>query len=179
MENHLNGRIYHYLAELKAPEVCRFSLIAPPDVYCRRREWVGLIEFPSCNEKEWQCSLHCRWLSQYLWGIMLITIPAVQRGTKESGDSENSGKTHVIREGEGLVAATRYEPLLPSCATAVEDYTGLWGRSRVFLQSQKRIKRNCYAAGREMRADVVESQRSMSRAELYLSAKQHITATSE
>jgi hypothetical protein len=52
---------------------------------------------------------------------MLITIPAVQRGTKESEDSENFGNAHVIREGEGLVAATRYEPLLPSCATAVED----------------------------------------------------------
>jgi hypothetical protein len=112
---------------------------------------------------------------------MLTTIPAEQRDTEESEDIENFGKTHVTREGEGLVAATRYEPLLPSCATAVEDYAGagLRGRSGVFLQSQKKIKRNCYTTVRQMRADVVESQRSMSGAEMYLSAEQHITSTGE
>jgi hypothetical protein len=70
---------------------------------------------------------------------MLITIPAVQRGTKESEESENFGKTPVIREGEGLVAAMRYEPLLPSCVTAVEDYAaaGLWGRPGVFFSLKK------------------------------------------
>lgn len=145
---------------------------------CRLRNWVGSIEFPSCNGKEWQCSLHCRWLSQYLWGIMLITVPAAQRGTKETEDSENFGRTYVSLEGEGLVAGTRYEPLLPSCVTAVEDYTasGLWGRPGVFLQYQKRITRNDYATVRQMRADVVESQRTKSGTEPYLSAEQHITA---